>query len=353
MDTATLIIGGGLCGLTLADALERQGQDYLLVEARDRFGGRIASASHMGAQFDMGPAWVWPGQPRIAALVERLGLRAFPQYATGAQTFEDASGAIHRGRGMASAEGSWRIAGGVSALVSALESRLPVGAKRVNAKVTHLAQSDGMVAATFADGQTLRARRVVLALPPRIAAGLTYDPPLDPETLAEMEAVPTWMAGQAKAMAIYATPFWRDAGLSGDAISRLGPMVEIHDATPAEGGLGALFGFIGVPAKMRVDAGRLRLQVLDQFARLFGLDAAAPLALELKDWAKDRLIATPADANLPASHPLYTLSPAMSDIWDHRLILSGTETAPQFGGYLEGALEAAEHALRQLEPRKR
>jgi monoamine oxidase len=37
----TLIICGGVSGLALAEALEAQGRDYLLVEARGRFGGRI------------------------------------------------------------------------------------------------------------------------------------------------------------------------------------------------------------------------------------------------------------------------------------------------------------------------
>jgi monoamine oxidase len=37
----TLIIGGGVSGLALAEALKAQGRDYLIVEARGRFGGRI------------------------------------------------------------------------------------------------------------------------------------------------------------------------------------------------------------------------------------------------------------------------------------------------------------------------
>lgn len=47
----TLIIGGGLSGLSLAEQLETQGEDYLLVEARARFGGRIETAHHAGAAY--------------------------------------------------------------------------------------------------------------------------------------------------------------------------------------------------------------------------------------------------------------------------------------------------------------
>ena len=67
----TLIVGGGLSGLALADALEAQGKDYLLLEARARFGGRIETRHEGGAGFDLGPAWFWDGQPRIAALIDR------------------------------------------------------------------------------------------------------------------------------------------------------------------------------------------------------------------------------------------------------------------------------------------
>ena len=52
----TLIIGGGLSGLALADALQAQGHDYMLVEARDWFGGRIKTEYDETGYFDMGPA---------------------------------------------------------------------------------------------------------------------------------------------------------------------------------------------------------------------------------------------------------------------------------------------------------
>ena len=41
MQTQTLIIGGGLSGLALAARLSAEEQDFLLVEARERWGGRI------------------------------------------------------------------------------------------------------------------------------------------------------------------------------------------------------------------------------------------------------------------------------------------------------------------------
>ncbi len=344
----TLIIGGGLSGLALADQLEKTDHDYLLVEARSRFGGRIKTETHGGGEFDMGPAWFWPGQPRIAALIDRLGLEQFNQYAEGLLTLEDERGQVQRGRGYASMEGSWRLKGGFGALTRALADALDDGRKRLNALVVALTKTDHAITATLADGGTIEADEVVLALPPRIAAQISFDPPLPPEAIQSLQDVPTWMAGQAKAVAVYDSPFWRDAGLSGDAMSRTGPMVEIHDASPAEGGPYALFGFIGIPPAHRTDTGTLRQQILAQLGRLFGDKATDPAALFLKDWAFDPYTATSADLAPLYAHPTYGLPGPLRNIWGQKLHFAGTEVAPAFGGFVEGAFEAAENTARTL-----
>lgn len=344
----TLIIGGGLSGLALADMLNTQGHDYMLLEARDRFGGRIKTEHIDKGYFDMGPAWFWPGQPRIAALITQLGLEKFDQYADGILTFEDEQGRVERGRGFASMQGSWRLKGGLGALTDALATRIPDARKRLNAAVTALAKNSTGIVATMADGSTLTADRVVIALPPRIAAEITFTPALPSTAMQSMRDIATWMAGQAKAVAVYDHPFWRDAGLSGDAMSRFGPMVEVHDASPQNEGPYALFGFIGVPAAGRRDTEALHRQLKAQLIRLFGEDAAEPRQLYVKDWAFDPFTSTQADQAPLRAHPTYGMPQAINGLWDNRLTFAGTEVAPQFGGYVEGALEAAENALKTL-----
>lgn len=348
MESEVLILGGGLSGLSLASRLHTAGRDVRVLEARDRTGGRILSLDG----FDLGPAWFWAGQHRIAALVDRLGLRRFEQFATGALTFEAENGDVERGLGFASMEGSWRLEGGLGRLTDALARELPADRLHLSQTVRTLTRTPRGITAETASGDSFHAARVVLAMPPRLAGRLTYSPALSAETIRAMEAVPTWMAGQAKAVAIYDRPFWRDAGLSGDAMSRRGPMVEVHDASPAAGGGGALFGFIGVPPAARGDAERLERAVLDQFARLFGDEAARPTTLHLKDWAIDPLTSTGSDRQPLYAHPHYGTPSALTGLWDGRMILSGSETAARFGGYLEGALEAAEITLALLEPER-
>lgn len=339
----TMIVGGGLSGLALAETLEAQGADYVLIEARPRLGGRILTHHHGTGYFDMGPAWFWPGQPRIANLIERFGLHPFEQFSDGVLSVEDERGHVQRGQGFSSMDGSWRLAGGFGALIDALAARIPDQRITLNAIVTRLKTSSDHCVATLSNGTDIHADQVVLALPPRVAAQIEFSPALPAQALYAMQGIATWMAGQAKAIAIYDAPFWRKDGLSGDAVSRKGPMVEIHDASPATGGPYALFGFIGIPPEHRSDKNWLRENLQAQLIRLFGPKAAAPRQLYVQDWAFDLLTATEADKAPLYAHPTYGLPRALRELCDRNLYFAGTEVAPTFGGYIEGALEAAEN----------
>lgn len=326
--TEVCIIGAGLSGLALANALLDEGREVTVLEARDRPGGRILSPDG----YDLGPSWIWPQNRRMLALLGRLGLRHFPQYATGRLVFEDAAGAILRDLELATMAGALRVVGGLSQITDALAARLG-DRLRLACPVRDVSEQAEAVTVTT-DGDSLRARWVVLSLPPRLASTLGCAVP----------DVPTWMAGHTKLVATYPTPFWRDRGLNGDAISHRKPLAEIHDASPHDARTGALFGFAH-PGAAR-DAG-FRDAAIAQLARCFGPEAASPDHVYLKDWSADPATATGADRIPPAGHPVYRPLPVQG-----RVIFAGTETAPEDGGFLEGALAAAEAALAALKDRE-
>lgn len=348
MQTDILIIGGGLSGLALAYRLHQAGRSFHLVEARKRFGGRILSkTSKTGARFDLGPAWFWPEQPRILKLLDELGIDYFNQYSTGNLVFQDRANTIRRDIDMATMEGSYRIKNGVQSIIDALVERIPPQCLQLGARVLSVEKTDKGIKATLPNGK-IEANKVVICLPPRLAAhSIQFTPNLPSKLAADLSRVPTWMAAHAKFIAVYDRPFWREMGLSGDAISHIGPMGELHDASPnGSKSEGAIFGFLGIPAEARKGQRENIIQACkDQMVTLFGEKAANPTDVFYEDWSEEAFTATLADKTSPQSHPHYHSLPVQDTNWKDHLIISSTETAPQFGGFLEGALEAAENAF--------
>ena len=355
MKRAIVIVGGGLSGLYAARLLAAAGLDFVLLEARDRLGGRILSAAADRGGFDLGPSWFWPDmQPMMVKLVEELGLTAFAQHTDGDVVVErSAAEPAQRFRSPWETAPSFRIAGGTAALISALAAGLPMNSVRLGVQVTYAELREGGVTlrARGADGPDISvlAARVVFALPPRLLESIvTFTPSLSPQMRARWRATPTWMAPHAKFLAIYDRPFWREKGLSGMAQSMAGPLVEIHDASAIAGGA-ALFGFVGVPAAARQQIGdALAGQCLRQLVKLFGPEAGHPAATHVKDWSADPLPATAEDRDAAAGHPSVGGMAWFDPAWAARAGMAGSETASEHPGYLEGALLAANEAVRGL-----
>ena len=354
--TQVAIVGAGLAGLHAARLLRAASVEFVLLEARDRLGGRILTVDETGRPaedgFDLGPSWYWPRmQPAIAELIAELGLGAFGQHGHGDVLFERMSReGPQRYRGAAQEPLSFRLAGGTAALVRALARDLSREHVLLDAPVTAMSLGpDGvelMVQRVDDTTVTLVAGQVIAAVPPRLLeAMVAFTPEQDAATARRWRETPTWMAPHAKFFAVYDRPFWREAGLSGTAQSMVGPMPEMHDATTASG-QAALFGFLGVGADQRAALGEQALTraCLDQLARLFGAEARRPRATLFKDWAADPLTAAAAD-HVATGHPVPDPAPWVTGPWQARLALAGSETSPSEPGYLAGAVVAAARAV--------
>ncbi|MEN0060910.1 MAG: FAD-dependent oxidoreductase [Myxococcota bacterium] len=352
MKVDVAIVGGGLSGLGVAMGLHERGGDLLVLEARPRLGGRmLAIEGPRGGRFDLGPAWLWPHQTRLRALANRFGIATFDQHVHGTTVFENPQGVVRRDLTLAPMAGSWRLDGGYGRLIDAVASTLDPARIWIDALVERVRQHGDRVALDLADGRSVNARRVVFALPPRLVAALPFEPSLSPEFKTALSGVATWMAASAKAMAFYETPFWRTKGLSGEAISHRGPLVEIHDASTHDGVGAALFGFLGIPpAARRTHAADLPAAVLAQLSSLFGPEAAQALDVVVMDWATEPLTSTPRDVSEASrpGHPTVGVLPSPGSNWDDRIGLAGAECGADEPGYAEGALQAAEVALERL-----
>jgi monoamine oxidase len=94
-----VVVGAGLAGLSAARRLVDAGAEVVVLEARDRVGGRtLTLPSADGTPIDHGGQWIGPTQHRIAALAERVGLTTYPSYERGLNT-EFRDGRAHRFQG--------------------------------------------------------------------------------------------------------------------------------------------------------------------------------------------------------------------------------------------------------------
>jgi monoamine oxidase len=94
-----VIVGAGLAGLTAAREVQRQGASAIVLEARDRVGGRTLNEPiGDGKVVEVGGQWIGPGQDRIATLARELGVDTFPTHAKGRNLIE-LRGRVRRYRG--------------------------------------------------------------------------------------------------------------------------------------------------------------------------------------------------------------------------------------------------------------
>ncbi|MEL6985876.1 MAG: FAD-dependent oxidoreductase, partial [Actinomycetota bacterium] len=88
MAVDAVVVGAGMAGLTAARVLHDQARSVLVVESRDRVGGRLLTTSGAdGAPLDLGATWFWPGETRVAALLQELGQPVHPQHLAGDAIF--------------------------------------------------------------------------------------------------------------------------------------------------------------------------------------------------------------------------------------------------------------------------
>ena len=122
MKQSAVIIGAGISGLYAATLLEKAGVDYVILEARDRTGGRVLSGLELagasaGIHVDMGATWFWPDiQPELTHLINQLQIPVIAQGRPGDMLYERQSNTSpERYPAYGSSPASFRLMGGAGA----------------------------------------------------------------------------------------------------------------------------------------------------------------------------------------------------------------------------------------------
>jgi monoamine oxidase len=212
--------------------------------------------------------------------------------------------------------------------------------------VRRIDQSGSGVKVT-SDGMVVTAKRVIVAVPPTLAGRIQYTPDLPAERDQFMQRVP--QGSLVKVAAMYDTPFWREKGLNGTALSTAGLVSATFDDSPPGGKPGVIFGFVGgdsARAFNRMAPAERRKAVLGEYATLFGAEAADAKDYFESNWTQETWSrGCPVALYGPGTMTAYgeqIRKPVGPIHW------AGTETSTYWNGYMDGAVRSGERAAKEV-----
>jgi monoamine oxidase len=457
-DVDVVVVGAGLAGLSAARELQEHGHSVVVLEARDRVGGRTLNHPlPNGYHGDLGGTWIGPTQTQIAKLAKEMGVHAFTQPDDGKQVFYGGDGVITysdttpllgtappdptilpdvlaviplidqlattipvdapweavnagpydretldtwlRSVSVGATDKFMRV---VSAAFEALVGAEPREVSLLDALAYVSTATDGSSPGTFerlidtrggaqaerfvegsqmisirlaqrigmrhvlldnpvykitqhgqgvtvvAEHVTVRAKYVVVAIPPTLAGRIEYHPlmPSARDSLTQRSPQGQLM----KVEAFFDRPWWRDNGLNGAAVSTLGPAKTTFDVSPQDGKIGGLLGFVGGDEARRF-SGRpeaLKHAVLSNFSTFFnkGKPIPRPTSMVVMDWTREQwtrgcpvAIAAPGTISEYGPHMAKPVG---------RIHWAGTETATYWHGYMDGAVRSGYRAADEV-----
>lgn len=256
-----------------------------------------------------------------------------------------ASGGFAHMQAVAGGAQERQISEGAGTLVERLASQL---GERVRLQsIVRRIERRGSEVVVHTDDSCVRALDVVLAIPPTLVARLEFDPPLDARRWEVMKA--SRMGHVVKYTLIYQDPFWRKSGLSGAVWSTSGPVNVCYDTTPSESAQGVVSALsVGRSAEelTLLSPNQRKEAVLEAIASHLGAEARSPMEYFELVWAHEPLVEGGYSITLPPG--AFSLGPAAFAQAEGPLHFAGTETANEYPGYMEGAVESGERAAREI-----
>lgn len=197
------------------------------------------------------------------------------------------------------------------------------------------------------DGGSITAERVVVSIPPTLAGRLRYVPPLPPLRDGLTQQMP---AGSVIKLQVgYDTPFWREDGLNGLALSLDDAVSIVLDNSPDDGSCGVLVCFIeGAHARTagQLSADQRRGLVLGALVKYFGPKAAKPFDILEQDWSAEEFTRGCYGGRLGAG--AWTQYGRALAAPVGRIHWAGAETSTVWNGYMDGAVRSGQRAAAEV-----
>ncbi len=347
-NSKVIIIGAGLTGLTLAYLLKKNNIKSVIVEARNRLGGRIFTKRVEGqAPVEMGATWLGKKHSGVTKLLEELGIGIFEQALGHRAIYEPISTSPPQLVTLPlNDEPSYRIQGGTDQLINELSNQLDSTNIYLNQSVESISsQADGLE--VICNSHIFNAKFVVSTLPPYLLCEkINITPKLPQDLLNVAKSTHTWMGDSIKVSLTYKQPFWKSEKSSGTIFSNVGPIPEMYDHSNFEDNLFALKGFFNGVYFSLSKTERLEM-TLQQLEKYYGPIAREYLNYEEAVWRNEPETFTSYNQHiLPHQnngHPIFR-KPYLNG----HFFIAGSETSTNHPGYMNGAIHSANFILQQL-----
>jgi monoamine oxidase len=238
-----------------------------------------------------------------------------------------------------------RPVGGMGAIYGPMAAELGDGL-HLSQPVRQITQSDDGVTVT-ADDLTVRARRVVVAIPMAIASSILYEPMLPVDRAFLNQRMPS--GAVMKISIVYDEPFWRADGFSGQSAAPGSPLSLTIDACTNTAQPGIMCAISEGPAARRLgslDAAERKAVVIRELVDRFGEKANAHREFHEQNWTVERysgggMISHTATGVLTEFG--YTLREPCG-----RIHWAGTESSTVMCGWIDGAIRSGERAAAEV-----
>jgi monoamine oxidase len=198
-----------------------------------------------------------------------------------------------------------------------------------------------------ADGMTVRARRVIVAIPLAVATSILYEPTLPVDRALLHQRMPS--GAVIKISIVYDEPFWRADGLSGQSTSPGSPATLTIDACTDTGNPGIMCVITEGPAARRLtklDEAERKAVVIGELVDRFGSKAQAPQEYHEQNWTLERYSGGGMIGHAPPGVLTefgYTLREPCG-----RIHWAGTESSAIMCGWIDGAIRSGERAASEV-----